>query len=197
MLRWTKIFLCAFVFLVALSDIGHAESSASNDLIDLSNGFKVTETVTSLNGSIEYKGTKDVTVKIRKPFGDVGKQSVPVIAPSKSRQFWDSILKSVADILGEEYLADSREPSFERTANLLAPMQFPHTYVGMREYPHEVHIGWDGAIGMDPGFIAGKETNIKAQPYAVAFKLNGKGIEKSESLSILRGQLDNCLPNTD
>jgi hypothetical protein len=192
-LRWIFNSSFAFVFFFALSTNCYGKDTANSDNIVLSNGYEVIETVDDLSGSIKYEDAKGKNILIRKPYGLVGKQAIPAI-PIKSWEYWDILLKADRDILAEEYLKDQREPSFERTANWLAPMQFPHSFVGMREYPHEVSVGWDGAIGMDTGFITGKETNIKAQSYAISFILNGKPVGKNESLSILRGQLDNYLP---
>uniref|UniRef100_UPI003217418B hypothetical protein n=1 Tax=uncultured Draconibacterium sp. TaxID=1573823 RepID=UPI003217418B len=191
-MRYDNLFLSAFLFYFALS-ASSCNRFGNTGNIDLGNGYTVTETVNKRGGIIQFKDNQNEAYVIRKPYGHIGEQEVPAVL-SKSRQYWESILKSDSDILGEEYLKDPHEPSFERTANLLPPKQFPHDYVGMREYPHELQIGWDGAIGMDPGFITGKETDEKAQPFAVAFSLNGKPVDKPESLSILRGQLDNYLP---
>jgi len=161
--------------------------------IDVGNGCKVTETVNNLDGCIQYSDVEEGTVLIHKPFGYIGQQTVPAIS-KKSSEHWVRLLESDNDIFADEYLKDQREPSYERTANWLAPIQFPYTYVGMCEYPHEVHIGWDGAIGLDPGFFSGKEGSWYQHPYAIAFSLNGKPVQEHESLSLLRGQLDNYLP---
>lgn len=166
--------------------------------VDIGNGCKVEETIDNQSGSFRYKTDTNGTILIQKPFGSVGQQPVTTI-PQKSKAYWERINLAESDILGAEYLKDPREPSYDRTANLLVPFQFPYTYLGMREYPNEVPIGWDGAIGLDPGFFFdGKEPLHGAYPdktpYAVTFNLNGKPIQEDESLSLLRGQLDGYLP---
>jgi hypothetical protein len=145
-------------------------------------------------------------LRIKKLLGKVGLQVAREI-PGKSDEYWQKLLDSEKDILAEEYLADPREPSYERTKGWLAPFEFPYGYVGMlignpksivKGYPHEVHIAWDGSFGLDRGFFTGIEP-FQPRQYSpnLPFTLNGREIAKDESLTnVFRSQLDLYLPIT-
>lgn len=150
------------------------------------------------SGEIVYVEPLGVAGRIQKPFGKVGQQVAPAIE-AHSREYWTTLLNAQNDILGKKYLADPRDPSLERTRQAYPPLTCPESYVGMKEYPHEVQISWDGSIGVDEGLITGKEPNTGEQDgvqlaAALPFALNGKEIELSESPKLLRGQLDYYLP---
>ena len=153
----------------------------------------VLERESDTGGEIRYVGPGGQSTVIGKVFGTVGRQPPPAII-ERSQDEWQRLLKAPNDILGERYLADPADPSYARTKQLVAPLQFPESYVGMREYPHEVHVSWDGSIGLDPGFFTGQEWNTREFATALPFALNGREIDPAESLRILRGQLEHFLP---
>ena len=155
--------------------------------------WTVLERDEAANGEFIYVDHSGVVCRIAKPLGRVGMQTLPAIE-IRSREYWDRVLNAEDDILGKSYLADPRDPSLERTRELLPPLIYPETYVGMKEYPHEVQVSWDGSVGVDKGFFTGNETSELAG--ALPFVLNGREIDQSESLQVLRAQLESYLPIT-
>jgi hypothetical protein len=153
--------------------------------------WTVLEREESTNGELIYVDHAGVVCRISKPLGRVGVQMPPPIE-ARSREYWDRLLNAEDDILGKSYLADPREPSLERTREVLPPLIYAESYVGMKEYPHEVQVSWDGSIGVDKGFFTGNETSELAA--ALPFALNDREIDRSEGLQTFRAQLDSCLP---
>jgi hypothetical protein len=147
-------------------------------------------------GEFIYVDHSGVVCQIGKPLGRVGMQTPPVIE-ARPREYWDKLLNAEDDILGKRYLADPRDPSLERTREFYPPLMYPETYVGMKEYPHEVPVSWDGSIGVDRGFFTGDEMLSEGElPAALPFALNGREIDMSEGLQVLRRQLESYLPIT-
>ena len=155
--------------------------------------WAVLEREDDTSGEFRFVASDGATAVITKPFGKVGRQPPPEIVERSAEQ-WRRLLEAQNDVLGESYLADPRDPSYARTAQFTAPLQFPESYVGMREFPHEVHVAWDGSVGLDPGLFTGKEWNTCEFASALPFALNGREIDPSESLGVLRGQLEHYLP---
>jgi hypothetical protein len=153
--------------------------------------WTVLERDESTNSEFIYVGNEGVICRISKPLGRVGMQTSPAIE-TRSREYWDRLLHAEGDILGKIYLADPRDPSLERTREIFPPLIYPESYVGMKEYPHEVQVSWDGSIGVDKGFFTGNETSELAA--ALPFALNGREIDRSEALDIFRAQLQSYLP---
>jgi hypothetical protein len=143
------------------------------------------------NGEFIYVDREGVVCRISKPLGRVGTQAPPRIE-ARSREYWDRLLAADDDILGKRYLADPRDPSLERTCEVLPPLIYPESYVGMKEYQHEVQVSWDGSIGVDKGFFTGNETSELAA--ALPFALNDREIDRSEGLQIFRALLESYLP---
>jgi len=143
------------------------------------------------SGEFIYVDREGVACRIAKPRGRVGMQ-VPTRIEAQSPEFWDRLLTANDDILGKNYLADPRDPSLERTREVLPPLVYPESYVGMKEYPHEVQVSWDGSIGVDKGFFTGKETEELAA--ALPFALNDREIDRSEALQVFRALLGSYLP---
>ncbi len=148
-------------------------------------------------GEFVYVEPIGIVCRIRKAFGQVGRQVAPPVE-AHSREYWDTLLNAQDDILGKKYLADPRDPSLERSRRAYPPLNDPESYVGMKEYPHEVQVCWDGSIGVDKGFLTGNEPDKSIQGVQLAaalpFALNGEEIQHSESLGVLRGQLQHYLP---
>ena len=146
--------------------------------------WTVLEREESTNGEFIYVDREGVVCRISKPLGRVGTQIPPRIE-ARSREYWDKLLNADDDILGKRYLADPRDPSLERTREVFPPLIYPESYVGMKEYPHEVQVSWDGSIGVDKGFFTGNETEELAA--ALPFALNDREIDRSEGLQIFQG----------
>ena len=148
-------------------------------------------------GEFVYVEPIGIVCRIRKAFGTVGHQTAPAVE-AKPREYWNTLLNAQDDILGKKYLADPRDPTLERSRQAYPPLMYPESYVGMKEYPHEVQVSWDGSIGVDKGFFTGNEPDKSVEGVQLAatlpFALNGKEIRHSESLGILRGQLQHYLP---
>jgi hypothetical protein len=161
--------------------------------------WTVLERDEAAGGEFIYVGHSGVMCRIAKLLGRVGVQAPPAIE-ARSPEYWDKLLNAEDDILGKRYLADPRDPSLERTREFLPPLIYPETYVGMKEYPHEVPVSWDGSIGVDRGFFTGDEPQVNVSGTDVAgalfFVLNGREIDISEGLQVVRAQLESYLPIT-
>ncbi len=164
-------------------------------------------------GEFLYVEPSGVICRVTKPLGKVGMQE-PRAIEARSQDYWERLLKAEDDILGKEYLADPRDPSLERTRELLPPLIYPETYIGMKEYPHKVAISWDGSIGIERSFFNGvpgwsirsesssgnastaNEGELSELGAALPFALNGQEIDRSEAMQVFRMQLESCLPIT-
>ena len=153
--------------------------------------WTVLETENDTSGQFVYVGSEGVAARIKKVFGKVGKQ-VPTEVIEKPAEYWQSIFEAEDDVLGKQYLKESGDPNLKRTRTFMPPLLYPESYVGMKEYPYEVQVSWDGSIGVDNGFFTGMEGG--QFPAALPFALNGKEIDQAESLQMLRGQLEHYLP---
>ncbi len=146
-------------------------------------------------GQFVYVDDKGIRFRIKKTLGRVGKQPLRSY-PSKPPAYWERVFQAQDDILGKEYLSDPRDPSYERTRDQLPPLLYAETYVGMKEYPHEVHVAWDGSVGIDKGFFFGMPERTRDYSPALPFAINGREIERTESQQVLHNLLNEHLPAT-
>lgn len=153
--------------------------------------YTVLESENDRSGQLVFVSREGIAARINKVFGKVGRQTSPTV-PDRPPEYWQRVFEAEDDVLGKQYLADPADPSYQRTRNQLLPLMYPESYVGMKEYPHEVHVAWDGSVGVDNGFFAGLEGGRYAS--AMPFALNKKEITRPESLQLLRGQLEHFLP---
>ncbi len=158
--------------------------------------YAVLETEDDNCGQIVYVDDKGIRFRIEKAFGRVGEQPVTSY-PSKPPGYWKRVFQAQDDILGKEYLSDPRDPSYERTKGQLPPLLFADTYVGMKEHPYEVHVAWDGSVGVNYGFFFGMpETRVPDDCPVLPFAINGREIQREESHQVLHTLLNEHLPAT-